>query len=260
MNPLQTGSTTGGSSDVSSLTVTYSSTPAYGNLLVVAAACGTTNTIASSGWSMLSNVGVTTAWLYRMADGVTASYTVTFSTPTQAVVAWLEYPGPISGYQRSPLQYHDVTTSTSNPNTVTTESTGSTTTIWPLDTLLVMVAPRGFTTTPTGFSWTNSFTTRLTTAATSGATTTARVLINIADKVVTATGSQSSTATWTNAATNNAYGSIVAFPDSWTSISAGFTTSTMPDVATRTANPAVYAPCAATVTTGQLWPRTRQYS
>jgi len=182
-----------GSAASNSVTVSWTSTPTSGNLLVARAiGAAATDTGAISGWTLVSSAryGATTGFVsifVKVAGGSEGNVTVTFtgSNPTRLVI---EEWSSSTGWAATPL---DQSANTNNAgSTVTSRSTGTTGTTTVADELAVSVI--GWGSAVTGISWSNSFTA-------SFSQPTGSLTFGGAHKTLSATGTVETTASWTTA-------------------------------------------------------------
>jgi len=182
-----------GSAASNSVTVSWTSTPTSGNLLVARAiGAAATDAGAISGWTLVSSAryGATTGFVsifVKVAGGSEGNVTVTFtgSNPTRLVI---EEWSSSTGWAATPL---DQSANTNNAgSTVTSRSTGTTGTTTVADELAVSVI--GWGSAVTGISWSNSFTD-------SFSQPTGSLTFGGAHKTLSATGTVETTASWTTA-------------------------------------------------------------
>lgn len=177
-----------------SATATYGSATTAGNLLI-ARAKGTAATAGGTipGWTAAVSVqyGPASGWitiLYKIADGTETTATVTFASATATALEIEEW------NNTDPFTGLDKTASTGTSNS-TTKSTGTTATTTVNDELCIaFCAMAGVVTSP---SWSNSFSTDF--SEPSGA------IVEVGgSKVVSTTGAQETTCTWTTSRYNAA--------------------------------------------------------
>ena len=203
----QWNSNTSGTGTATSLGTVFGTTQA-GNLLVLAAN-GNAPLSGPTGWTLAgSQTGnqYLSVW-YRVADGTETAAVVTSATATTIAVAIVEYRNV------GLVQPVDVTASaTTTGSSITSQATGTTAATTSLTELLVCaVGPHNYAaaSAPASPAWSGGVGLRINNATTN-ATASTNVAIILGDKAVTTTGTQTSTASWTNAAVD-AGGLVVTF-------------------------------------------------
>lgn len=183
-----------GGTSTTSTTVTLGATPTNGNLLVAVCAyrADTTLTIPTgftlavdrqAGTSDSSNVDTAIFWRIANSDDTTHDFTLNM---TGFVAAWVgEYSS--DGWESSPV---DVTASGTTSSLVTTLSSGTTATTAQAEELVIVGF--GHRNGTTDRSYTNSFVEQ--SYAAYGSPT---VSLSVADKILSATGTQETTKSWT---------------------------------------------------------------
>lgn len=174
-----------------SVTVSWTSTPTSGNLLVARAiGVGASDGGSITGWTRVdyARYGASTGYVaifVKVAGAGEGNVTVTFtgSNPTRLVI---EEWSNSDGWASSPIDQY---THSDAGSTVTSKSTGTTGTTTINDELAVSVI--GWGSAVTSISWSNSFT--------SSFEQPASITFSGAHKVLSATGTQETTASWTTA-------------------------------------------------------------
>lgn len=170
-------------------------TPTAGNLLVVSANSDALVTLSTSGFTAGPSIvdsNAAYAW-YKFASGSESVITATPSTSDDIVLTACEYSG-VAAFDAS-------NSSTIAVQNGTTTTAASVTTTAAADLIIGFALLHSYTTTPTGQTWTNSFTNVL--AADSGTTSGSglRSCTFVAELLPAgAAGSYSTSASWTNAA------------------------------------------------------------
>jgi hypothetical protein len=188
-------------------------TPTTGNLLVVSANSDATVTITgtwTAGPSVVDGNG-TYIW-YRISDGTESTVTCTPSVPDTIAITACEY----SGNTATPFDVSNTSTIAGSAGTTTTAVSVTTT----ADADLVIATACTHTpgsTAPTSPSWTNSFVNQLT--ATSGGSLAIETVTFYAELIAGTAGVYSTSASWTNDASDRqelviAFKAATATPDS----------------------------------------------
>jgi hypothetical protein len=191
---------------VASQSATLSTPATAGHLLVACANSDATLTTPSGFTLAASAINAQGGYLwYKIASGGEATVTTTPSVSDVVAMAVVEYGGVVGV---SPL---DVTvTNTVSSGGPTTGSPGTTAaTAQAVELLVAMVGPHSFAAAspPSSPAWSNSFTDRAG-GATAFATASQNAALFVADLTTSATGTYTTTATWTNASSD--YGAILA--------------------------------------------------
>jgi len=185
-----------GSGSAASLTPDLGSTPTAGNLLILA---GSTQTLApvfsATGFTLIQDNSGNLAdgcLLYKVSDGTEQSVTLNFGTGAACRAVYLEY----TGNDSSPFDVSDE--DTSNVDTgVTSCGSGSAVSTQADSIAIAAFTPRRGDYAYDGRSYSNDFSERIATQV----STSSRPGLSIAEKVLTATGSQSTTFTTTDTGT-----------------------------------------------------------
>jgi hypothetical protein len=179
-----------GSAVSNAVTVSWASTPTAGNLLI-ARAIGVVATDGGTiaGWTRVdfARYGTTTGYVsifVKVAGAGEGNVTVTFTAATTARLVIEEWSNT-DGWQSTP---QDQFTHANSTSSVTSKSTGTTGTTTIADELAISVI--GFGGAVTGISWSQSFTA-------SFAQPTGSLLFAGAHKILSATGTVETTASWT---------------------------------------------------------------
>lgn len=196
---VQASSANSGTAQVASQDVTLSAPATAGNLILVAGNSDATLS-TPSGFTAGPNVVYAAGFylFYKVAAGGETTVTLTPSVNRTVAGGILEYSGIAAS---SPL---DATASASNTGSstagpVTAGSTG--TTAQSVELVIALTGPHSFPDSagPNSPSWTNSYTNRVSTA-TSFATGSQNCALFVAELVVSSTGAQSTSTSWTNSA------------------------------------------------------------
>lgn len=175
-----------GTSTTASVTATYPATPTAGNLLIASVHANVGPGATSlTGWSIAKSQEFSAGAqcviiFYRLADGTESGITANATGATQMRLHIYEYTG-----NANPIQLDGSNGATSGTTNVTSLASGDITTTNADDLLFAALATGGST---TSRSFSNSFSARLADAA--------NVRLADADRIVAATGTYGTTATW----------------------------------------------------------------
>lgn len=197
-----------------SLTATFGSTPTQNNLLVAAAGSDDTLAMTSSGWTLATSaVSNQAAYLwYKLAGASEPTAVQVTITPTASdtiVLGTMEF-SVSGGWAVSPLD--KIASNTGHGGTFTSLATGTTAATTVANELAIAIEnPHAWSSgasAPTTPTWSASYTNIVTVPGTTGSTPTFRVALFVASNTLVATGTQTTTGSWTNSSTD--VGALIA--------------------------------------------------
>jgi hypothetical protein len=204
---VQSASANSGGTEVTTQNVTLAAPATAGNLLVMSANCDSTIPAPSGFTLAVSAINAQACYLwYKTATGGETTIAVAPTVARVVVAGIAEY----SGIAASPLDAtatNTGTVSTSGP--VSAGSTGSTAQAAEL--VVAVTGPHGgfvSATAPTSPTWTNSYVNRVADNTADSVNPGRNAALFMADLVVAATGTQSTSTSWTNAASD--WGAVIA--------------------------------------------------